>query len=437
MRLIELIEKKKRGGELTDREIEFFVRSTLDPHAPDYQLAALLMAIRLIGMTDRETVALTHAMARSGDMLNLSAIDGVPVDKHSTGGVGDTTSLILVPLVAACGAPVAKMSGRGLGFTGGTLDKLDSIPGFRHDLTPEEFIATVQRVGCAIAGQSPRLAPADKRLYALRDVTGTVDSLPLIVSSILSKKLAAGARAIALDVKTGSGAIMEREEDALELARTMVRIGNAAGRNVTALVTDMSQPLGMYIGNALEVEEAILALRGEVSGPLMDVVYALGAQMLLASGVAANGDDAAAKLRRALESGAGLQKLADMIAAQGGDPRVVENTALLPGCAERIPVPAPRAGYVTGMVASQIGIVSMMLGAGRIELDDKIDLGVGLILKVRNNSPVEKGEPLAELRVNSRANLEEAQRRLLNAISIGDRPGKETQIIKTALTGEE
>ncbi len=422
MRILDIIEAKKLGRELDDAAIAQLVRATLDPATPDYQLAALLMAIRLNGMTDRETVALTREMAASGDELDLSAIAGVPVDKHSTGGVGDTTSLILVPLVAACGAPVAKMSGRALGFTGGTLDKLDSIPGFCHQLEPREFISTVQRVGCAIAGQSERLAPADKRLYALRDVTSTVDSLPLIVSSILSKKLAAGARAIVLDVKSGSGALMEREDDALKLARDMVRIGRQAGRGMAALVTDMNQPLGMLIGNALEVEEAVRVLRGEAGGALLEVALRLGALMLMAAGVAQDAAAARALLEAKLRSGAGLDTLRRMIEAQHGEPRVVDDLSLLPGCREVVPVRAARAGWVAAMRTREIGIASMLLGAGRLSYSDPIDLGVGLALRKRLGEPVEKGEPLAELHVNSRANLDEAVARLLGAIDIADAP---------------
>ncbi len=434
MRILDIIEAKKLGRELTDEQISQFVRATLDPETPDYQLAALLMAIRINGMTDRETVALTREMAASGDELDLSAIDGVPVDKHSTGGVGDTTSLILVPLVAACGAPVAKMSGRALGFTGGTLDKLDSIPGFCHQLAPDEFISIVQHVGCAIAGQSDRLAPADKRLYALRDVTSTVDSLPLIVSSILSKKLASGARAIVLDVKSGSGALMEREDDALKLARDMVRIGRQAGRGMAALVTDMNQPLGMYIGNALEVEEAVRVLRGETGGALLEVALRLGALMLTAAGVAQNAADARALLQAKLSSGAGLDKLRRMIEAQHGQSRIVDDLSLLPGCREVVPVRAARTGWVAAMRTREIGIASMLLGAGRLSYSDPIDLGVGLVLKKRLGEPVEKGEPLAELHVNSRANLDEAAARLLGAIDISDAPIEPAPLIHAVIT---
>lgn len=434
MHIIDIIEAKKLGRELTADEIDRFVRAVLDPSTPDYQLAALLMAIRLNGMTDRETVALTLAMAASGDELDLTSIDGVPVDKHSTGGVGDTTSLILVPLVAACGVPVAKMSGRALGFTGGTLDKLDAIPGLRHDLEPAEFISIVRRVGCAIAGQSARLAPADKRLYALRDVTSTVDSLPLIVSSILSKKLAAGARAIVLDVKSGSGAIMEREDDALKLARDMVRIGRQAGRGMAALVTDMNQPLGMYIGNALEVEEAVRVLRGEAGGALLEVALRLGALMLTSAGAAGNAAEARARLEERLRSGAGLEALARMIEAQSGDARIVDDLSLLPGCREVTPVRAPRSGYIARMRTRDIGAASMLLGAGRLSYSDPIDLGVGIVLLRRLGEWVDAGEPLAELHVNSRAHLDDAAARLAGAIDIADAPGAPAPLIHAEIT---
>ena len=420
MQILDIITKKKLGQPLTREEITYFARGAADKTIPDYQLAALLMAIRLNGMTAQETTDLTLAMRDSGDVCDLSAIPGKKIDKHSTGGVGDTTTLILAPLVAACGVPVAKMSGRGLGFTGGTLDKLDSIPGFRHQLEPQEFISIVQRVGCAVAGQSAHLAPADKRLYALRDVTGTVDSLPLIVSSVLSKKLAAGTRAIVLDVKSGSGALMERDEDARKLARDMVHIGCQAGRNVAALVTDMNQPLGMYIGNALEVEDAVRILRGENGGALKDVVFSLGELMLIASRVADTPEAARKLMREKLDSGAALEKLRQMIAAQHGDARVVDDLSLLPGCNEKISVRAPRGGWINAMRACDIGRASMLLGVGRESMDDVIDLGVGLILRHRLGEHVDAGDELAELHVNDKKNLERAQAMLLGAIDIGD-----------------
>ena len=420
MNILDIIETKKRGNEMTDDQIDRFVAASIDENTPDYQLAALLMAIRINGMTDRETVRLTLSMAKSGDTLDLSSIGGIPIDKHSTGGVGDTTSLILVPLVAACGASVAKMSGRGLGFTGGTLDKLDSIPGFRHQLEPDEFISIIQRIGCAIAGQSARLAPADKRLYALRDVTGTVDSLPLTVSSILSKKLAAGSRAIVLDVKSGSGSLMETDDDAFKLASDMVRIGGRAGRYVSALVTDMNQPLGMYIGNSLEVEEAVRILRGEDGGELIKAVFHLGELMLMASGTVKGSDNARALMRRKLDSGEALQKFEQMIAAQHGDARIVDDLSLLPGCSETVSLRAPRSGYINSMRAADIGRASMLLGAGRESMNDEIDLGVGLILRHRLGDHVDEGDEICEMHINDRRHLEMAQQMLLGAIEISD-----------------
>ena len=331
MNMVEIIEKKKFGQALSAEEIDYFVKGAADGSIPDYQLSALLMAIRLNGMNREETVRLTLSMAHSGDMMDLSMLKGVPTDKHSTGGVGDTTSLVLAPLVAACGVPVAKMSGRGLGHTGGTLDKLESISGFRIGLSEEEFIRQVQDIGIAIIGQTKNLAPADKTLYALRDVTATVDSLPLIASSIVSKKLASGAQAIVLDVKTGAGALMHTTEASIELAQTMVRIGCDAGRRMVALVTDMGEPLGSHIGNALEVKEAIDVLNNRVEGPLLTVAVELGARMLLLGGAASSVAEGRDKLMAALHSGAGLEKLRQMIVAQGGDP----------ACCDDVSQPAP------------------------------------------------------------------------------------------------
>ena len=344
MNMVEIIEKKKLAQALTREEIEWFVRGAADGSIPDYQLAALLMAIRLNGMNREETVQLTLAMAHSGDLCDLSSIPGFPVDKHSTGGVGDTTTLILAPLVAACGVPVAKMSGRGLGHTGGTLDKLESIPGLRVDLSEEAFLKQVRDIGVAVIGQTKNLAPADKTLYALRDVTATVDSLPLIASSIVSKKLASGAQGVVLDVKTGAGALMHTTEASIELAQTMVRIGCDAGRRMMALVTDMGEPLGSHVGNALEVKEAIDALSGRVQGPLLEVSLELGARMLLLADAAASVADAKQKLMDALESGRGLERLRAMITAQGGDPACCDDVTRLPQAPVVQDVPAASSG---------------------------------------------------------------------------------------------
>ena len=333
MTMLEIIEKKKFGQELTKEEIAFFANAAAEKSVPDYQLSALLMAIRLNGMTDRETTDLTLAMRDSGDIADLSAIPGIKVDKHSTGGVGDTTTLVLAPLVAACGAPVAKMSGRGLGHTGGTLDKLESIPGMSVALSVEDFIRQVKEIGVAVVGQTGKLAPADKTLYSLRDVTSTVDSLPLIVSSILSKKLAAGSDAIVLDVKTGSGAIMHTLEDSLRLAENMVRVGVLAGKPIVALVSGMDQPLGTHVGNALEVKEAIDILSGRAGGDLLEVSLTLGGFMLHLAGRVETPEAGQQMMKQAIGSGAGLAKLKQMIAAQGGDPSVCDDVTRLPRAA--------------------------------------------------------------------------------------------------------
>ena len=394
MNPVEMIEKKRNGAGLSPDEIAQFVKAVTDGSFQDCQVGAMLMAIYLRGMSPEETVALTLEMARSGDMLDLNGIQGIKVDKHSTGGVGDTTTLVLAPLVAACGAKVAKMSGRGLGHTGGTLDKLESIPGLSVSLTGEQFIRQVNQIGLAVIGQSGDLAPADKRLYALRDVTATVESLPLVVSSILSKKIASGADVVVLDVKTGNGAIMPTLEKSLELARAMVDIGCRAGRKFSALVTDMDQPLGLYIGNALEVEEAIQVLSGRVQGPLKEVSLQLGGHMLVGAGLAQDMDQAAGMLEGAIQSGAGLNKLGDMIEWQGGDRRVVEDTGLLPKAPAVESLPSPATGYLSRMDTAAIGNAARALGAGRMRKGDPIDPAVGLVMKARLGGLCRKGPAL-------------------------------------------
>ena len=432
MKPTDVIMKKRLGGELTKAEIECFVRGAVDGSFADYQLSALLMAICIRGMTDRETVDLTMAMAHSGDVLDLGEIEGVKADKHSTGGVGDTTTLIVAPLVAACGVKVAKMSGRGLGFTGGTLDKLESIPGMRVNLSREEFIAAVEKNGLSVIGQTGQLAPADKTLYALRDVTATVDCLPLICSSILSKKIAAGCDAVVLDVKTGSGAIMPTLEQSIELAETMVRIGAMTGRRFSALVTDMDQPLGMNVGNALEVIEAVQTLRGEADGALLEVSLRLGAQILMSAKAAETQDEAMDRLRRRLDSGEGLEKLRRMIEAQGGDARIVDDLSLMPQAKERIELIAPRAGYISGMTTSLIGYAAQSLGAGRIRKEDDVDPAVGLVMKKRIGDPVEKGESWCTLHVNPRSDVEEARALLERAVSISEeKPADKPLVYRT------
>ena len=421
MDIIAIIEKKKLGQELTRDEIRFFADGAAQATIPDYQLAALLMAIRLKGMSRRETVDLTLAMAESGDMVDLSSIPGIPTDKHSTGGVGDTTTLVLAPLVAACGVPVAKMSGRGLGHTGGTLDKLESIQGFQVGLSMEDFIAQVQKIGLAVIGQTRDLAPADKALYALRDVTSTVDSLPLIASSIMSKKLASGAKAIVLDVKTGSGAIMHTLEESIELAQAMVRIGTDAGRRVVALVTDMGEPLGSHVGNALEVKEAIDVLSGRVTGPLLDVSLALGAQMLVAAYAAATAEEAEGRLLDALRSGHGLAKLKEMITAQGGNARVCDDVTLLPQAAVVRDVPAPTDGFIQSMETTHLGALAQHIGAGRRVKTDVIDYSVGFVLRHRIGDYVGAGDALATVYCRNQEDADLATISIQNAIPILNR----------------
>ena len=422
MNMIEIITKKKLGQALTREEIVHFTRGAADGSIPDYQLAALLMAIRLNGMTAQETTDLTLAMRDSGDVCNLSAIPGVKVDKHSTGGVGDTTTLVLAPLVAACGVPVAKMSGRGLGHTGGTLDKMESISGLTVSLSEEQFVNQVNDIGLAVIGQTAALAPADKTLYALRDVTATVDSLPLIASSIMSKKLASGADAIVLDVKTGSGALMETVDDAIALAKAMVDIGTLAERPVRAIVTGMGQPLGTHIGNALEVKEAIDVLAGRVTGDLLDVALLLGSHMLVVGGKAADTDAARAMLLEALHSGAGLDKLRAMIRAQGGDASCVDDVMALPQPALIREVKVGREGYITSMDTEALGYAAQAMGAGRVQKTDVIDPSVGYILPVRIGDHVTADATLCTLYARNEADADKAEAAIRAAITIGDAP---------------
>ena len=435
MNFLSAITAKKLGKPLDTQQIEYFSRAAAEGLVPDYQLAAMLMAIRLNGMDARETADLTMAMARSGDMLDPD-VGGVPVDKHSTGGVGDTTTLVLAPLVASCGGKVLKMSGRGLGHTGGTVDKLESIPGMRTSLPKEEFVEIVRTVGCAVIGQSAELAPADKRLYALRDVTSTVDSIPLIAASILSKKFAAGAKALVLDVKYGSGAIMDTMEKSLELARTMVDIGTQAGRHVIAVLTGMEEPLGTHVGNALEVKEAIDILSGRAGGDLKQVSLFLGAQMLCASGVADGMEKAEAKLRTALESGAGLAKLAEMIAAQGGDPRVTEDLSLLPQAPVRRTVTAERDGVVSAMDTMRLGYIAQGLGAGRRTKEDVLAPGVGVIMRALLGDQIRAGDPLAEIHARNEDDYEQAAAAIRDTVRITEEAPAAHPLIYAAVTRE-
>ena len=436
MNMVSIIEKKKLGQELTKEEIEFFAFGAADGSIPDYQLAALLMAIRLNGMSRQETVHLTLAMTASGDVCDLSAIPGIPVDKHSTGGVGDTTSLVLAPLVAACGVPVAKMSGRGLGHTGGTLDKLESIEGLSISLSEDAFIRQVQEIGIAIIGQTKNLAPADKTLYALRDVTSTVDSLPLISSSIVSKKLASGAQGIVLDVKTGAGAMMHSLEDSIELAQTMVRIGCDAGRRMVALVTDMGEPLGSHVGNALEVKEAIDVLCGRVQGPLLTVALELGARMLMLGGKADTLEEAREKLVDALESGRGLEKLRQMIRAQGGNPACCDDVAKLPQSPVILPVPSPSSGYVHRMDTVGLGNTAQAMGAGRRTKDDVIDPSVGFVLNKRIGDAVETGEAIATVHAKDEASAQAVIAAIQQQVIIGAEKVPACKLIHAFVTDE-
>lgn len=401
MRMVDLIEKKRNGHELTKDEIVFIIENYTNGTIPDYQMSALLMAIYYQDMTDEEITNLTLSMANSGEVIDLSQLNGIKVDKHSTGGVGDTTTLILAPLVASVGATVAKMSGRGLGYTGGTLDKLEAIPGFQVEISDEDFVRIVNESNVAVIGQSVDLAPADKKLYALRDVTATVDSIPLIASSIMSKKIAAGADAIVLDVTTGDGAFMKNIEDAKRLAHTMVRIGKLSKRNTMAVISDMSQPLGNAIGNSLEVVEAIETLKGNGPEDLVEMCYALGSQMVVLAQKAATLDEARELLEDALVSGKAFDKFKEMVKNQGGDLRYVESPELMITAKHKVELPAKTSGYVNRIVANEIGIAAMMLGAGRKTKEDDIDHAVGLYLHKKVGDKVEEGESLLTVYSNA------------------------------------
>ncbi len=418
--IIELIENKRDGMEHYPADIERIVSAYVSGEMPDYQMSAWLMAAFLNGLSSDETAVLTKAMAESGRMVDLSSVPGVKVDKHSTGGVGDTTTLVLAPLVASCGVPVAKMSGRGLGHTGGTLDKLESIPGFSVNLTPEAFLAQVRDVGCAVIAQSADVDPADKKMYALRDVTGTVPSIPLIVGSIISKKVAGGADAIVLDVKVGSGSFMKTEEQARKLAKELQRVGEVLGRQVVCIRTDMNQPLGMAVGNSLEVCEAIRTLKGEGPADLTELCLVLGSKMLVLGGVADDERAGRALLLDSIAEGRALATFRAWVEAQGGDPRIAEDPSLLPLAAYATLVVAPADGFVTGFDAEGVGRTAMLLGAGRATKDAVIDPGAGLVLEVRAGDSVSAGDPLATLYAADESLFDEASSRLLASIHIGD-----------------
>lgn len=418
MRMYDVIEKKRDGGELTDEEIDFFISGYVSGEIPDYQASALAMAIFYEGMTPRETAKLTMAMAESGDMMDLSAIPGIKVDKHSTGGVGDKTTLVVAPIVASLGVKVAKMSGRGLGHTGGTLDKLESIPGLSVEISEPDFFKQVSEIGVAVAGQTGNLVPADKKLYALRDVTATVDSVPLIASSIMSKKIASGSNCILLDVKCGSGAFMKTVDSAVELAQAMVSIGEHVGRTTAALITGMDRPLGKNIGNALEVAEAVATLRGEGPEDLTAVCVELAANMLNLAGKGSV-EECRDLARGQIANGEGLAKLANMVAAQGGDAAVIRDTSKFDAAPFRREVLAKESGYMSAMNAERVGIASVALGAGREKKGDPIDMAAGIILERKTGDYVEKGEVLATLLTSDEKRLDDGERIFREALSFG------------------
>lgn len=430
MRMYDLILKKKQGKELNTEEINWMIKEFTEGRIPDYQMSAMTMAICFQGMDKRETFDLTMAMRDSGDVLDLSRIDGIKVDKHSTGGVGDKVSLVLTPIVASLGVPVAKMSGRGLGHTGGTIDKLESFSGFSTEISEEKFIDSVNTIGIAIAGQTANLAPADKKLYALRDVTATVDQMSLIASSIMSKKLASGADAIVLDVKTGNGAFMQKEEDAIALAKAMVDIGNRAGKQTVAVITDMDEPLGNAVGNALEIKEVIDALHGDGPEDLMEVVYALGTQMLLLAKRAEDEEIARNLITESIQERKALKKFAEFIENQGGNREEILHPDMLPKARYVIPVLAEEEGYIERILAQDIGIACMTLGGGRENKESTIDHGVGIILTKKILDTVKKGETLALIHANSKEKAVLASNLVKNAYQIAKEPAKKAPMVK-------
>ena len=433
MRIYDIIEKKRDGGELTKEEIQFFVNSYTEGSVPDYQVSALLMAIYFQDMTDAERANLTMAMVESGDQIDLSDIKGIKVDKHSTGGVGDTTTLPLAAMVAAVGVPVAKMSGRGLGHTGGTIDKLESIEGFHVELSSEEFVEQVNEIGMAVIGQSGNLTPADKKLYALRDVTATVSSVPLIASSIMSKKIAAGADAIVLDVKTGDGAFMKTVEDSKRLAEAMVKIGNSVGRNTMAIISSMDQPLGFAIGNALEVKEAIDTLKGHGPEDLNELCYTLGSQMVVLGGKASTIEEARKMLEEVVANGKALEVLKKFIAAQGGDASVVDDPSRLPQAKYVSEITAKQAGYIAKIEAEDIGTAAMLLGAGRATKESEIDLAVGLVLNKKVGDYVEAGESLVTVHANTE-NIDNVVEKIYSHIHMSTEKVEAPKLIEAIIT---
>ncbi|MED4969864.1 pyrimidine-nucleoside phosphorylase [Parageobacillus toebii] len=431
MRMVDLIAKKRDGYALTTEEIEFIIRGYTNGDIPDYQMSAFAMAVFFRGMTEEETAALTMAMVHSGDVIDLSKIEGIKVDKHSTGGVGDTTTLVLGPLVASVGVPVAKMSGRGLGHTGGTIDKLESVPGFHVEIDNNQFIELVNKNKIAIIGQTGNLTPADKKLYALRDVTATVNSIPLIASSIMSKKIAAGADAIVLDVKTGAGAFMKDLEGAKQLAKAMVEIGKRVGRKTMAVISDMSQPLGYAVGNALEVKEAIDTLKGKGPEDLQELCLTLGSYMVYLAEKASSLEEARALLETSIQEGKALETFKAFLKAQGGDASVVDDPSKLPQAKYQWELEAPEDGYVAEIIADEVGTAAMLLGAGRATKESAIDLSVGLALRKKVGDPVKKGESLVTIYSNTE-NIEEVKQKLAKSIRISQIPvAKPTLIYET------
>ena len=437
MRMYDLIEKKKMGKRLSDEEISFIIENYTKGEIPDYQMSALLMAIYFQGMDKEETLALTMAMRDSGEVLDLSGIHGVKVDKHSTGGVGDKTSLALTPIVAACGVPVAKMSGRGLGHTGGTIDKLECFPGFTTEISDETFIKNVNEIGIAIAGQTANLAPADKKLYALRDVTATVNQISLIASSIMSKKLASGSDAIVLDVKTGNGAFMKTMEDSVALAKEMVSIGHLAGKQIVAYITEMDQPLGNAVGNSVEVAEAIETLKGNGPKDFTELVYALASEMLQFGGVWDTPDKAKAIISEVIEIGKALEKLAEFVRAQGGDDYFVFHPEEFPKTAYTMEVPSPSDGYVKRILAEDIGIACMTLGGGRETKESEIDLSVGILLKEKIGAKVQKGDTLAVIYGNDKEKMDKVYEMIQNAYEFDDNEVGIPCVIKERISPEQ
>ncbi|MBW2702549.1 MAG: thymidine phosphorylase [Deltaproteobacteria bacterium] len=435
MRMVDIIRKKRDRVTLTPEEIRFFVKGYSDGSVPDYHASALLMAIYLNGMSDEEMLSLTDEMLNSGEVLDWSDLDGIKVDKHSTGGVGDKCSLILAPIAAAVGVVVPMISGRGLGHTGGTLDKLESIPGFEVQLTAERFREVLASTGMVLAGQTAEVAPADKKLYALRDVTATVESIPLITSSILSKKLAEGIDGLVLDVKVGSGAFMKQHSDALALARTLVKVGQRAGKKVVALITNMDQPLGTHVGNTLEVIESAEVLKGQVTkGDLVELSFELAAHMIVLGGKAEDLDGARKLVDQSIQKGTALRKFQEVVAAQGGDPMALEDYSLLPTANKTEPIEASRRGVVQRIDAEEVGIAAMLLGAGRVTVDSKIDPGAGIVLHRKVGDAVEEGMSLATLYYNDAKSLAEARSRLSAAFEIGEEAPPSVKLIHKVLS---